>query len=306
MPRRSPRRWVVRPVLMLRRTWQVLRDKGPSELQFWFIALLIGIASGFAALLFRKGVLLLQEAVYRADDPTLIHSWAGTLPWYWLLIVPTVGGLVVGIILHRFTPDGRVRSVADVIEGAALHDGRVEKREGLASAAASLITLGTGGSSGREGPVVHMAGVLATWVSDKMGASGITARDLLGCAVAAAVSASFNAPIAGALFALEVVLRHFALHAFAPIVIASVAGTVISRLEFGDVAEFQLPTASLLEFYVELPAFLLLGLLCGGVRGHCRPRAKPPCPAKMAAPGGGRGLAGRHCDLVSPHYWRGL
>jgi len=77
------------------------------------------------------------------------------------------------------------------------------------------------------------------------------------------VSASFNAPIAGALFALEVVLRHFAVHAFAPIVIASVAGTVINRLAFGDVTEFTLPVSSALAFYVELPAFLILGLVCG-------------------------------------------
>jgi CIC family chloride channel protein len=144
-------------------------------------------------------------------------------------------------------------------------EGRVERREGLASAAASLITLGTGGSSGREGPVVHLAGVISSWVSDRINADGVTGRDLLGCAVAAAVSASFNAPIAGALFALEVVLRHFALHAFAPIVIASVAGTVINRLEFGDVTEFALPQASALEFYAELPAFLILGLVCGVV-----------------------------------------
>ena len=126
-----------------------------------------------------------------------------------------------------------------------------------------MITLGMGGSSGREGPVVHLAAVISTWVSDRIDADGITGRDLLGCAVAAAVSASFNAPIAGALFALEVVLRHFAIHAFAPIVIASVAGTVISRLHFGDVTEFALPAASVLTFYVELPAFLILGLVCG-------------------------------------------
>ncbi|MEM7076757.1 MAG: chloride channel protein [Pseudomonadota bacterium] len=248
---------------MLRSTWQVMRQKGPSQLQFWFIALVIGVAAGFAALLFRKGIHALQSFVYGTEDVSRIHSWADMLPWYWVLVVPVAGGLIVGLILHWFTPDGRVRSVADVIEGAALHEGRVEKREGLASAAASLITLSTGGSSGREGPVVHLAGVISTWVSDRIEANGITARDLLGCAVAAAVSASFNAPIAGALFALEVVLRHFALHAFAPIVIASVAGTVISRLEFGDVAEFNLPTTNLLEFYVELPAFLLLGLVCG-------------------------------------------
>jgi len=182
-----------------------------------------------------------------------------------IILIPVLGGLFTGLILHRFTDDARVRSVADVIEGAALHDGRVEKRAGIASALASLITLSTGGSTGREGPVVHLAGVISSWVSNKINANGITGRDLLGCAVAAAVSASFNAPIAGALFALEVVLRHFAVHAFAPIVIASAVGTVISRLEFGNVTEFILPTENSLTFYVELPAYLLLGLVCGVV-----------------------------------------
>ena len=243
--------------------WEALRDKGPGQIQFWFIALLIGIAAGFAALFFRKGITLLQTTLYGTDDVRMIHSFAETLAWWQILIIPILGGLGVGAILNWFTDDGRVRSVADVIEGAALREGRVETKAGIASAAASLITLSSGGSTGREGPVVHLAGVISTWVSNRIDASGITARDLLGCAVAAAVSASFNAPIAGALFALEVVLRHFAVHAFAPIVIASAAGTVINRLEFGDVTEFALPTTGVLEFYVELPAFLILGLVCG-------------------------------------------
>jgi CIC family chloride channel protein len=243
--------------------WRVLRDRGPSGIQFWFIALLIGIAAGFAALLFRKCIAWLQQALYGNDNENLIQSIAETLPWYQILAIPILGGLVVGLILNRFTDDGRVRSVSDVIEGAALHDGRVETKAGLASVAASMITLGTGGSTGREGPVVHFAGLISSWISARIAADGITGRDLLGCAVAAAVSASFNAPIAGALFALEVVLRHFAVHAFAPIVIASVAGTVINRLAFGDVTEFVLIEEGALAFYVELPAFLILGLISG-------------------------------------------
>ncbi|WP_299416684.1 chloride channel protein [uncultured Sulfitobacter sp.] len=245
--------------------WQVLRHKGPSKVTFWFIALLIGIAAGFAALFFRKGINWLQQTLYGTDDVQYLHSFITGLDWYWIVLIPTVGGLVTGIILHYFTPDARARSVADVIVGSALHDGRVETRAGLASAVASMVTLGTGGSSGREGPVVHLAAVISTWVNRRINADGITGRDLLGCAVAAAVSASFNAPIAGALFALEVVLRHFAVHAFAPIVIASAAGTVINRIEFGGVTEFKLPTLNELQFYVELPAFLLLGLTCGVV-----------------------------------------
>ena len=257
------REWMSAALAASQRGWRVLCEKGPTQIQFWLIALLIGIAAGFAALLFRKGISWLQEALYGVEDVRLMHSFAESLPWYMILLIPVAGGLVVGVILHVFTPDGRARSVADVIEGAALADGRVEQKAGIASAFASLITLGSGGSSGREGPVVHLAAVIASKVSDWIRADGITGRDLLGCAVAAAVSASFNAPIAGALFALEVVLRHFAVHAFAPIVIASVAGTVINRLEFGGVTEYSLTADSALQFYAELPAFLILGLVCG-------------------------------------------
>lgn len=248
-----------------RRGWALLRDEGPGQLQFWFLALLIGTASGFAALFFRMGVEILQAWLYGVDDVNRLASAARDLPWYLFIIIPTIGGLTVGLILFKLSPGGRVRSVAEVIEGAALRDGRVETKAGLASAAASLITLGSGGSSGREGPVVHLAALISSWVNDLIKARGVTARDLLGCAVAAAVSASFNAPIAGALFAMEVVLRHFAIHAFAPIVIASAVGTVINRLQFGGVTEFALDRQSALEFYVELPAFLLLGLVCGAV-----------------------------------------
>ncbi|HEV8034291.1 chloride channel protein [Yoonia sp.] len=242
-----------------------MKTHGPNQIQFWFIALAIGIAAGFAAVLFRLGIYAIQTTAYGTDDVLTLHSFAAGLAWYQVLLIPICGGLIVGVILDRFTDDGRVRSVADVIEGAALSEGRVEVRRGLASAAASMITLSTGGSSGREGPVVHLAAVISTGVCRWINANGITGRDLLGCAVAAAVSASFNAPIAGALFALEVVLRHFAVHAFAPIVIASAAGTVINRLTFGDVTEFTLSGQNALAFYVELPAFLILGLVCGFV-----------------------------------------
>ncbi|WP_440870654.1 chloride channel protein [Vannielia litorea] len=242
---------------------RLIRQRGPSQVQFWFIALALGVAAGYAAILFRLGIDWLQGLLYGTDDTRMIHSFAAELPWWWVLVLPILGGLAVGIILDRFAPGARARSVADVIHGAALNRGRVEQRAGLASALASLITLSSGGSTGREGPVVHLAAVISSWVSERINANGVTGRDLMGCAVAAAVSASFNAPIAGALFALEVVLRHFAVHAFAPIVIASVAGTVVSRSFFGDVAEFTLGGDGVLSFYVELPAFLLLGITCG-------------------------------------------
>ncbi len=240
---------------------RAMRQRGPGQLQFWLIALVIGVAAGVAAVGFRLAIIGLQELIYGAND-AILASHLADLHWSWVLTIPILGGLAVGLIMHRFTDDGRVSTVAQVIEGAALQDGRVDTRTGWASPLASLITLSTGGSTGREGPVVHLAALISSHVARWLHADGVTGRDLLGCAVAAAVSASFNAPIAGAIFALEVILRHFAVHAFAPIVIASVAGAVVSRLTVGNVTEFMLPPHTL-AFYVELPAFMILGLVCG-------------------------------------------
>ena len=234
-----------------------------NQLKFWLLAASIGFIAGFAAVGFRQGIEVLQGLLYGSTEAGSFIKFVEKLAWYWKISIPMCGGLIVGIILHRYTADGRAKSVADVIQDAALNNGKINQGGGIASAFASLITLGSGGSSGREGPVVHLAAVISGWVCNKVQIDTVSNRDLLGCAVAAAVSASFNAPIAGALFALEVVLRHFAIHAFAPIVIASVIGTVINRLTFGNVTEFILPSANNLGFYVELPAFILLGLCCG-------------------------------------------
>ena len=132
--------------------WKVLRREGLGQIQFWFIALAIRIFAGFTALFFCKGIDALQSFLYGTDDVQTLHSFAESLPWYWILIIPAIGGLLVGRILHKFTLDARARSVADVIDGAAMKEGRVETRAGLASAFASFITLSSGGSAGREGP----------------------------------------------------------------------------------------------------------------------------------------------------------
>lgn len=245
----------------LRRGLLSVRNHGPSNIAFWFLALLIGLTSGAAALGFRTAISKIQGVLYGADDHTLATT-LGTTDWHWVIGIPVVGGLAVGLILWLFIPDGQTRTVSDVIDGAARREGRVDKRIGLASAAASLITLSTGGSSGREGPVVHLAAVISSWVATRIRADGITGRDLLGCAVAAAVAASFNAPIAGTLFAMEVILRHFAIRSFAPIVIAAVSGAVVSRLKAGDITEFELHISTV-QFYSELPAFLILGAVSG-------------------------------------------
>ncbi|MDT8344511.1 MAG: chloride channel protein, partial [Thermohalobaculum sp.] len=232
-----------------------------SQVALWLIAIVVGVATGYAITLFRAAIPFLQALFYGASDQ-IIHSVAASLPWYLVLPVPVLGGLAVGLILHVMTPDAKARGVADVIEAASLRGGRVERRAGIASALAALVTLSSGGSTGREGPAVHLGAVIASWVSDRLKAPDVAARDILGCAAAAAVSASFNAPLAGTLFALEVVLRHYALHAFGPIVIASVAAAVVSRIHLGNVTEYILPIHSM-GFYQGMPSFILLGIVSG-------------------------------------------
>lgn len=237
-----------------------LRQAGLSGLSLWPVAVLVGIVTGYAVLTFMWLIARLEWLAYGAES-VAVHTHAANLAWWHVLLLPALGGLVVGQIL-RLAPGGRARGIDEVIQSAALNAGRVNRRQGAASAMAALVTLSTGGSTGREGPAVHIGAVIASWVSDRIGAPPVTARDILGCAAAAAVSASFNAPLAGALFALEVVLRHYALRSFGPVVVASVAAAVVSRIHLGDTPQFGLPP-HVVEFYWEMPAFALLGVVCG-------------------------------------------
>jgi CIC family chloride channel protein len=236
------------------------RLTSPEQPVVWLLALLVGILSGYAALAFYTAVSAIQGLLYGATEAS-IESGAAQLEWYVVLVVPILGGLIVGIILAVFSQSGRAASVAEVIESSRVRNCELSLRSGAISFIVSVVSLGFGASSGREGPVVHAGATIASQISYWLKCSPVRARTLLGCAAAAAVSSSFNAPIAGALFAMEVVLGYYAVKAFAPVVIASVAGAMISREHIGDFPAFSIPTHALETFW-ELPAFALLGVVC--------------------------------------------
>ncbi len=225
------------------------------------LAVIVGTLSGAAVIGFREAIELVQGLAGGAASERMFQIVA-TLPWWQIVLAPTVGGLVVGILVKTLMPDQRPHSVADVIESCALRGGRMSSRVGLVTAVASAISIGSGASVGREGPAVHLGASLAGWIGRRLHLSRALMRTLLGCGVAAAVGASFNAPIAGALFANEVVVGHYALKAFAPVVIASVAGTALSQAHFGDFPAFFLGDHVLTSFW-EFPAIAGLGVICG-------------------------------------------
>ena len=227
------------------------------------LALFIGVAGGGAVIVFREGITLIQTAFYGSGTESLFKH-AQELPWWQLLLAPAAGGLVVGGLVHFFMPGRRPQGVADVIEASALKGGRMSLRSGIKAAVVSAASIGAGASVGREGPAVHLGASIAGWTAKRLHLTRSLSRVLLGCGVAAAVSGSFNAPIAGALFANEVVIGHYALSAFAPVVIASVTGTAISRIWFGDFPAFIIPEHTIASF-LELPIFAGLGIVCAVV-----------------------------------------
>ncbi|MCG8356146.1 MAG: chloride channel protein [Kiloniellales bacterium] len=224
------------------------------------MALVVGIAAGLAAIGFRTGIDVVQSLFYGVGGERLA-TVAGWLPWWQVILAPTVGGLVVGLLVYVGMPGRRPHGVADVIEANALHGGRMSLTTGLRAAVVSALSLGCGASAGREGPVVHLGASLGSWVAKRLHLGRRLSRTLLGCGVAAGVAASFNAPIAGAFFALEVVIGHYALSAFAPIVIAAVTGTIVSRMHYGDYPAFILTGDWAIASLWEFPAFALLGVV---------------------------------------------
>lgn len=223
----------------------------------WLLSLAIGTGVAIAAILFREMIGLVQW-LWLGTTSESVLSATRDLAWPMLLLAPMAGGLVVGLILHRIQAR-RAGNVADVIEARAMSGRKLGLRNGLWSALATAISLGSGASAGREGPVVHLGGTLASAVTRWMDLPEWCRKTLLGAGVAAAISASFNAPIAGVLFAHEVILGHYAMRSFVPIVIASAAGGVASRLWFGDAAAFEVPLYQISSYW-EFPAFVLLGL----------------------------------------------
>jgi CIC family chloride channel protein len=233
------------------------------QLLVWLVALVIGIGAAYFAILFRTLIGLFQLPWLRTTSEN-VYTAAAQVPWWIILLAPAVGGLLVGLFLQYVMPGRRPQGVADVMESRALLGCRIPAQVGLRSAFISALSLGTGASAGREGPMVHLGATLASVLVDLFKFSHAARRTLLACGVAAAVSASFNAPIAGVLFAHEVILAHYGLRAFVPIVISSVAATVIARNHLGGFPAFIIPDYSITSYW-EFPAFALLGLTCAAV-----------------------------------------
>jgi CIC family chloride channel protein len=237
--------------------WQ--RVTRNDQLLLSLLAVAVGTAAGYGALAFRLATAAIQ-VVFLSHATERLVSAVAAQPWWQVLLAPTLGGLLIGLFTRFVLPGRLPQGVAQVMEASALRQGRMALNEGLGAAFVNAASIGCGASVGREGPIVHLGATLGSYVAQRLHLSAPLAQTLLGCGVAAAIASAFNAPIAGVFFALEVVVGHYGLGAFSPVVISSVMGTVITRIHIGPDAAFILPPQQIVSF-LEIPAFVLLGLI---------------------------------------------
>ena len=233
--------------------------RGQDALYLGMLSLIVGVLAGYGALFVRLGI---EEVSQLWTGERTWSQALNAIPWYLYIVAPVTGGLLVGWINTNLIPKDQARVIPGVIEALSERGGRISGKKAFGEFAGNIIAVGSGASMGREAPTVALGAALASLLGQKLDLSEKQMRTLLGCGVAAGIAASFNAPIAGVLFALEVILADYAVATFTPIVLSSVIATVITRSELGNYPVFAIPKFELVSGW-EIPAYIGLGIFCG-------------------------------------------
>ena len=224
----------------------------PEEFIIVGTALLVGLGTGLGAVIFIR---MLEEI---SASSTIVSARIGVVPG--TLLTMGVAGLLVGIIIDRFASEAKGHGVPEVMEAVAIRGGRIRARVAAAKVLASSLTIGTGGSAGREGPIVQVGAALGSALGQVLRFSEERVSTLVACGAAAGIAATFNAPIAGTIFALEVILGSFTVRYFGAVVISSVTAAIVSRLMLSERPAFLVPAYPLTHLG-EVPIYVVLGVL---------------------------------------------
>lgn len=229
------------------------RHEIPEPALIMLTSLVVGIGAGLGAVAFRWLIGKMQWLAYDGLGGLL----QGIAPFH-LLIIPAVGGAIFGPLIYRFAREAKGHGVPEVMEAVALRGGRIRPRVALVKALASSICIGSGGSVGREGPIAQIGSALGSTVGQVLRLSDDRVRTLVACGAAGGIAATFNAPIAGAIFALEVILGQLHTLYFGAVVISAVTADVITHLFLGNSRAFAVPEYTLVNPW-ELALYALLG-----------------------------------------------
>ena len=232
----------------------------PEHARIAAIALVVGTLAGVAALAFRLVVEGVQFGFFGFSHGNILEL-ARSLPWWHVMLAPALGGLAIGWFIHALAYERRTHGVPDVIVAEFLERGKLPPKAAVGAALVNAASAGVGASVGREGPMVYLGASIGSWVGQRLHLSTYDTKTLLGCGLAAGIAGSFNVPVAGTIFAFEVVIKRYSLQRLAPVVIAAVAGTAVSRLYYGDFPAWRNPEHVFVSYW-EFPAFAVLGVVC--------------------------------------------
>ncbi|MBI4505876.1 MAG: chloride channel protein, partial [Chloroflexi bacterium] len=281
--------------------------RSPLDARLLVAAALVGVLGGLGAFVFRN---LLADAE-RLFYGTIGAPLAIVSPLA-LVLVPALGGILVGALTRLLAPEARGQGIPEVLLAVKLHGGHIRPRVAIVKTVASALCLGSGGSAGQVGPIVQIGASLGSFVGQGLRMRSDHLRLLVACGAGAGIAATFNAPIGGVFFAVEVILADFAVHSFSMVVLSSVVAAVISRATIGDRPAFGVPPYTLGQAW-ELLLAAALGLLAALVAvGFMRAlvgcealfeRWRAPAALKPAVGGlcvGALGLA--YAELLGPGF----
>lgn len=240
---------------MPRRILTSLLDRlAPKEgLVLVVLAVIVGAGTGLAAVFFIRLISFIHH---------LSYSGAGDLfpdlGRWWFVIIPVIGALIGGPIIAYFAPEAKGHGVPEVMQALIVHGGRIRPRVALAKIFASALCIGTGGSAGREGPIVQVGSTLGSTIGQWLGLSDERIKNLVACGAAAGIAATFNAPIAGVIFATEVLMSELQVAVFGNVVISAVSAAIVSQIFLGARPAFEVPTYVLHSPW-EIILYVILG-----------------------------------------------
>ena len=223
------------------------------QVRLYILGAAVGIISGLVAVGFR--LLILAFSILFVLVPQNI----GLLGWF---IIPVAGGLVVGFIVQKYAPEARGHGVPELMDAYALRGGRIRMRVPLLKSLVSAVCIGSGGSCGREGPIAQIGGGVGSAIARELNLNIRMTKTLVVCGVSSGIAASFNAPLGGTLFGIEIIAGGLVGFSIIPVILSSVVATALANAILGNQPSFQAPLFAL-NNYFELGFYLILGLLFG-------------------------------------------
>ncbi len=228
--------------------------------QLSLLGIVCGALAGIVMIAFRLAIETAQASFLPGANPENFEGLAPALR----VLLPLAGGLAVGALFRLVPQAARDVGVIHVMERLAYHQGRLPLRNALMQFLGAAVCIIAGQSVGREGPAIHLGAAAGSLPGQALGLPNNSLRVLVACGVAAAIAASFNTPLAGVIFAMEVVMMEYTVIGFAPVILAAVSATAVTHLAYGADPAFSVPPLTLGSLW-ELPYILAMGLAIGVV-----------------------------------------